>query len=75
MAVFFPVMLCQLIERSVGFLVLAAVKLALVLVLLVVFVHVLQEFIVAHLFLAIGDFGTRRSFAFELSEKQVRFGL
>ena len=66
---------CQLIESSVGFLVLAAVKLALVLVLLVVFVRVRQEFIVAHLFFASGDFGARRSFAFEHSDVQVLFGL
>ena len=74
MAVFFPVMLCQLIERSVGFLVLAAVKLALELVWLVVFSHVLIEFTVAHLFFAIGDFGTRCSFAFEPSDIQVTKG-
>ena len=54
---------------------LAAVKLALELVLLVVFVCVRQEFTVGHLFFAMGDFGTRRSFAFEPSDPQVLLGL
>ena len=75
MTVYFPVMLSQLIERSVGYLVFAAIKHAFVLVLVVVFVRVPQEFIVAHLFFAIGDFGTRRCLAFEPSDSQVLLGL
>ena len=71
MAVLFPVMLCQLIESSVGFRVLAAIKLALVLVLLVMFIHVLQKFIIAHLLFAFGNFRTCRSIAFEPREEQV----
>ena len=74
-AVFFPVMLCQLIERSVSFLVLAAVKLALELVWLVVLIHVRQEIIVVHLFFAFANFRTCCSLALELSVTQVLFGL
>ena len=68
-------MLCQLIDRSVSFLVFAAVKLALELVLLVVLVRVRQEIIVAHIYFALGDFGTRCSFALEPSDLQVLLGL
>ena len=75
MAVFFPVMRCEQVERSVGFLVLAAIKLALVLVLLVMFVHVLQKFFVAHLCFAFGNLRSCCSFAFEPSEYQILSGL
>ena len=75
MAVFFPVMYCQLIERIVGFLVLTAIKLAPVLVLLVMFKQVIHKFLVAHLFLAFVNFRTCCSFAFESSEFQVPSGL
>ena len=75
MAVFLPVMYCQLIERFVGFFVLTAIKLAPVLVLLVMFKQVLHKFLVAHLFLAFGNFRTCCSFAFESSDFQVPFGL
>ena len=68
MAVLFPVMDCQLIERSEGFLVLAAIKLALILVLLVMFQQVQQKIIVAHICFAFANFRTCCSIAFELSD-------
>ena len=70
-AVLLPVMCCEQVERSVGFLVLATIKLALELVLLVMFVHVLQKLIVAHLCFAFGNLRSYCSFAFEPSEYQI----
>ena len=70
-AIFFPVMLRELVESGVGFLVLAAFELALVLVLFVMLLHVLQKLVVAHLCLAFGNLRTHRSFAFEPSLIQV----
>ena len=75
MAVLFPVMYCQLIERSVSFLVLTAIKLAPVLVLLMMFKQVLHKFLVAHLRLAFGNFRTCCSIAFEPSNFQVPSGI
>ena len=75
MAVFFPVMYCQLIERKEGFLVLTAIKLALVLVLLVMFLQVRQKILVVHLCFAFANFRTCHSLAFELSDFQVPFSL